>query len=70
MGKKMAPILITIIAVLYFFIWGSLPFAGAMGPTAFIFMLIAALLICVLIVNLIKRIREINEEEEEDISKY
>jgi len=70
MNKKLAPVIITVIAVAYMFLWGTIPFAGNMGPVGIIFMLAAALLICVLIANLLKRMREIDEEDEDDIKRY
>ena len=70
MNKKIAPIIITVIAVDYMFLWGTIPFAGDMGMAGFIFMLVATVFICVLIANLLKRMREIDEEDEDDIRRY
>ena len=70
MNKKTAPVIITVIAIAYMFLWGTIPFAGDMRGTGFIFILIATLIICVLVANLMKRIKEIDEEDKDDISRY
>lgn len=70
-GKRIIPIIITVIAVLFFLLWGSMPALGGLsGGLACLFMLIAVGFICVLVVNLFKRLEELSEEDDEDISKY
>ena len=71
MGKRLIPIIITVIAILLFLLWGTAPaLDGDFGWLAGIFILIAAGFICVLVVNLIKRLKELSEEDKEDISRY
>lgn len=71
MKKGIAPILVTIIGCVLLLLYGSIPtLAGGLGIFGWIFMVIAAGLICVLVANLIKRLRELSEEDDEDIRKY
>ena len=71
MGKRLRPIIITGIGILLLLLWGSAPLlGGGLGWLAGLFMLIAAGFICVLAVNLIKRLKELSEEDDEDISNY
>lgn len=71
MKKKIAPIIVTMIGCVLLLLYGSIPtLAGELGIFSWIFIVIAAGMICVLVANLIKRMRELSEEDDEDIRKY
>ena len=70
-GKKMiAPIVITVVIVLYYILFFSLVALFVDGIWKLLLGIIPALLAAVMIYVCIQRIREIEGGEEDDISKY
>ena len=70
-GKKMiAPIIFTILIVLYYIFYFAILIALPIGIWKYFFGIIPVVLAVVMICVCIQRIKEIKEGEEDDLSKY
>lgn len=69
-NKMIAPIIITILFVLYYIFYFTLVIAFPFGIWTFFLGIIPIALAVVMIYVCIQRIKEIKEGEEDDLSKY
>ena len=68
--KMIAPIIITILLVLYYILYFTIIMALPIGIWKFFFGIIPVALAVVMICVCAQRIKEIKEGEEDDLSKY
>lgn len=68
--KKIAPIIITIIVVLYYILYFTLIIFAVPGILTIIFGIVPLLLAGLMIYVCVQRMKEIDGGEEDDLSKY
>jgi fatty acid desaturase len=68
--KKIAPIVITIIVVLYYILYFTLVIFAVPGILTIIFGIVPLLLAGLMIYVCVQRMKEIDGGEEDDLSKY
>ncbi len=68
--KKIAPIIITIIVVLYYILYFTLVIFAVPGILTIIFGIVPLLLAGLMIYVCVQRMKEIDGGEEDDLSKY
>lgn len=68
--KIIAPILVTILVILYFIVYGLILVNEVPGIYKYVFVIIPLILIIWMITILIERIKEIKGGEEDDLSQY
>ena len=68
--KKIAPIIITIIVVLYYILYFTLVIFAVPGVLTIIFGIVPLLLAGLMIYVCVQRMKEIDGGEEDDLSKY
>ena len=70
-GKKMvAPVVVTVLMVLYFILYFGLLINMLNGIWKYAFGIIPLIFVVVMIKVCVERIKEINKGEEDDLSKY
>lgn len=74
MKKKIAPIVVVIVMAIFIALWMSVGFWGSilegMGPIGIFFLVMGIGALGVLIAVLISRMKEIDNEDEDDLKKY
>ena len=70
MKKFIAPIIITVLFIAYFFIYFTLLLSTMQGIIAYLFGIIPLAFMAVMLTVCIQRINEIKKGEEDDLSKY
>ena len=68
--KMIAPILISVIIILYYVLYFGILIALLGGIWKYVFGIVPLLFGCVMIKVCVERIKEIKEGEEDDLSKY
>ncbi|MBQ3515866.1 MAG: hypothetical protein IJA29_01450 [Lachnospiraceae bacterium] len=68
--KMIAPILISVIIILYYVLYFGILIALLGGIWKYVLGIVPLLFVCVMIKVCVERIKEIKEGEEDDLSKY
>ncbi|MGN0268337.1 MAG: hypothetical protein ACI4D7_11760 [Lachnospiraceae bacterium] len=68
--KKIAPIVVTVVMILYFVLYFGVLVAVVPGVLKFLLGIIPLLLGCCMLYVCIQRLKEIDGGEEDDLSKY